>query len=163
MYRAKELGKARCEIFDDSMRATRVERLELESGLRRALDLGELHLVYQPHVTLATGEVTGVEALLRWDHPLHGTVGPLQFIPLAERNGLIIPIGAWVLHEACRQLAAWGDDALERRGQRVRAPARRTDLRRHRARGAASRRHRPAAPVPGDHRDGDDGRPRDDE
>jgi diguanylate cyclase (GGDEF)-like protein/PAS domain S-box-containing protein len=112
MYRAKELGKGRCEIFDESMRRRALERLELESGLRQALDLGELHLVYQPLVTLATGEVTGVEALLRWDHPVHGTVGPLRFIPLAERNGLIIPIGARVLHEACRQLAEWGDESL---------------------------------------------------
>jgi diguanylate cyclase (GGDEF)-like protein/PAS domain S-box-containing protein len=112
MYRAKELGKGRCEIFDESMRRHALERLELESGLRQALDLGELHLVYQPLVALATGEVTGVEALLRWDHPIHGTVGPLRFIPLAERNGLIIPIGAWVLHEACRQLAEWDDKTL---------------------------------------------------
>jgi diguanylate cyclase (GGDEF)-like protein/PAS domain S-box-containing protein len=112
MYRAKELGKGRCEIFDESMRRRALERLELESGLRQALDNGELHLVYQPLVRLGTGEITGVEALLRWSHPVHGTVGPLRFIPLAERNGLIIPIGAWVLHEACRQLAEWGDDTL---------------------------------------------------
>ena len=89
-----------------------MERLELESGLRHALDDGELRLVYQPLVTLDDGRVSGVEALLRWDHPIFGMVAPLRFIPLAERNGLIIPIGAWVLREACRQLAAWGDDAL---------------------------------------------------
>jgi diguanylate cyclase (GGDEF)-like protein/PAS domain S-box-containing protein len=112
MYRAKELGKGRCEVFDESMRRDALERLELESGLREALDLGELHLVYQPLVSLDTGALSGVEALLRWNHPVHGTVGPLRFVPLAERNGLIIPIGAWVLHEACRQLAEWGDDAL---------------------------------------------------
>ena len=63
-------------------------------------------------MTLADGRVTGFEALLRWEHPVFGIVGPLRFIPLAERNGLIIPIGAWVLQEACHQLAAWGDDAL---------------------------------------------------
>jgi EAL domain-containing protein (putative c-di-GMP-specific phosphodiesterase class I) len=112
MYRAKEMGKGRCEIFDESMRRDALERLELESGLREALELGELRLVYQPLVELADGRVTGVEALLRWDHPVHGVVGPLRFIPIAERTGLIIPIGAWVLHEACRQLAEWGDEAL---------------------------------------------------
>jgi diguanylate cyclase (GGDEF)-like protein len=112
MYRAKEMGKSRCEVFDDSMRERAMERLELESGLRHALDDGELHLVYQPLVTIDDGRISGVEALLRWDHPIFGVVAPLRFISLAERNGLIIPIGAWVLREACRQLAAWGDDAL---------------------------------------------------
>ena len=112
MYRAKELGKSRCEVFDDSMRERAMERLELESGLRHALADGELRLVYQPLVTLDDGRVTGVEALLRWDHPIFGVVAPLRFVSLAERNGLIIPIGAWVLHEACRQLAAWGDKAI---------------------------------------------------
>jgi predicted signal transduction protein with EAL and GGDEF domain len=112
MYRAKEMGKSRCEVFDDSMRDRAMERLELESGLRHALDEGELRLVYQPLVTLADGRVTGVEALVRWEHPVFGTVAPLRFVGLAERNGFIIPIGAWVLQEACRQLAAWGDDAL---------------------------------------------------
>jgi diguanylate cyclase (GGDEF)-like protein len=112
MYRAKEMGKSRCEVFDDSMRESAMERLELESGLRHALQDGELRLVYQPLVTLDDGRVSGVEALLRWDHPIFGVVAPLRFVSLAERNGLIIPIGAWVLREACRQLAAWGDDAL---------------------------------------------------
>jgi diguanylate cyclase (GGDEF)-like protein len=112
MYRAKEMGKSRCEVFDDSMRESAMERLELESGLRHALADGELRLVYQPLVTLDDGRVSGVEALLRWDHPIFGIVAPLRFVSLAERNGLIIPIGAWVLREACRQLAAWGDDAL---------------------------------------------------
>lgn len=112
MYRAKEMGKSRCEVFDDSMRERAMERLELESGLRHALDDGELRLVYQPLVTLDDGRLTGVEALLRWDHPIFGIVAPLRFVSLAERNGLIIPIGGWVLREACRQLAAWGDEAL---------------------------------------------------
>jgi diguanylate cyclase (GGDEF)-like protein len=112
MYRAKQLGKGRCEIFDSSMRLEAVERLELESALRHALDEGELRLVYQPVVTLDDGRITGVEALLRWHHPVNGVIAPLRFIPIAERNGMIIPIGAWVLHEACMQLATWGDDAL---------------------------------------------------
>jgi diguanylate cyclase (GGDEF)-like protein/PAS domain S-box-containing protein len=112
MYRAKELGKARCEVFDESMRRHALERLDLESGLRQALHFGELRLVYQPLVALEDERVAGVEALLRWDHPIHGAIPPLRFVPLAERNGLIIPIGAWVLREACRQLAAWGDETL---------------------------------------------------
>ncbi|HEX6696727.1 MAG TPA: EAL domain-containing protein [Solirubrobacteraceae bacterium] len=112
MYRAKETGKSRCEVFDDSMRESAMERLELESGLRHALEDGELRLVYQPLVTLDDGRLNGVEALLRWDHPIFGVIAPLRFISLAERNGLIIPIGAWVLREACGQLAEWGDDAL---------------------------------------------------
>jgi diguanylate cyclase (GGDEF)-like protein len=112
MYRAKELGKARCEVFDASMRQDAVERLELEGALRHALDEGELRLVYQPVVTLASGRIIGVEALLRWHHPVLGVIPPLRFIPAAERNGLIIPIGAWVVHEACLQLAAWGNERL---------------------------------------------------
>ena len=112
MYRAKQLGKGRCEIFDSSMRREAVERLELEGALRHALDEGELRLVYQPVVMLAEGRITGVEALLRWHHPVNGVIAPMRFIPIAERNGLIIPIGAWVLHEACLQLAAWDDESL---------------------------------------------------
>jgi diguanylate cyclase (GGDEF)-like protein len=112
MYRAKELGKARCAVFDTSLRREAVERLELEGGLRHALDAGELRLVYQPVVALADARIAGVEALLRWHHPVHGVIAPMRFVGIAERNGLIVPIGAWVLNEACRQLAAWGDPAL---------------------------------------------------
>ncbi|HEY3021441.1 MAG TPA: EAL domain-containing protein [Solirubrobacteraceae bacterium] len=112
MYRAKELGKARCEVFDDSMRKRAVERLELESALRGAEERGELRLLYQPQVTLPDGRITGVEALLRWEHPKHGLIPPLRFIPIAEQTGVILPMGAWVLREACRQAAAWGDPDL---------------------------------------------------
>src|SRR6185503_10235336 len=112
MYRAKELGKARTEVFDASMRQRAVERLQLESGLRNALDRDELILHYQPQVSLPAGEMTGVEALLRWQHPEHGLIPPIAFIPIAEQTGMIIPIGAWVVGEACRQAAAWGDPDL---------------------------------------------------
>jgi diguanylate cyclase (GGDEF)-like protein/PAS domain S-box-containing protein len=107
MYRAKELGKARCEVFDESMRRRAVERLELETSLRGALERNELRLVYQPKVQLTGERIVGVEALLRWDHPKHGTIPPLKFIPLAEASGLIVPIGAWVVEEACRAAARW--------------------------------------------------------
>jgi len=107
MYRAKELGKARAELFDESMRRRAVERLELESGLRHAIENEQLQLVYQPVVDLEGGRIVGLEALLRWEHPVHGTIAPLRFIPIAEQSGLIIPIGEWVLEEACRRAAAW--------------------------------------------------------
>jgi diguanylate cyclase (GGDEF)-like protein/PAS domain S-box-containing protein len=107
MYRAKELGKARCELFDESLRRRVVERLELETSLRGALDRGELRLVYQPKVDLASERIVAVEALLRWDHPAHGTIAPAKFIPLAEQSGLIVAIGAWVVREACRTAAHW--------------------------------------------------------
>src|SRR5215213_5012420 len=107
MYRAKELGKARCEVFDESMRQRAVERLELETSLRGALEREELRLVYQPKVQLSGERIVGVEALLRWDHPVHGTIPPMKFIPLAEQSGLIVPIGAWVVEEACRTAARW--------------------------------------------------------
>jgi diguanylate cyclase (GGDEF)-like protein/PAS domain S-box-containing protein len=110
MYRAKELGKARCEVFDTSMRERAVERLDLEGGLRHALERGELRVLYQPQVELATGRIVGAEALLRWHHPERGVVVPPLFIPIAEQTGLIVPIGAWVLEEACRQAAIWAQE-----------------------------------------------------
>ncbi|HET6547293.1 MAG TPA: EAL domain-containing protein, partial [Solirubrobacter sp.] len=107
MYRAKELGKARCEVFDDSMREKATERLDLEGGLRHALDRGELKLLYQPQVDMESGRIVGAEALIRWYHPERGMVVPSVFIPIAEQTGLIVPIGAWVVEEACRQAAEW--------------------------------------------------------
>jgi diguanylate cyclase (GGDEF)-like protein/PAS domain S-box-containing protein len=112
MYRAKELGKARCELFDQSMRKRAVERLELEAGLRSALANEELRLHYQPAIELGSGRVVGVEALLRWEHPELGLLVPDRFIPLAEQTGLIVPIGEWVIAEACRQLKEWGLEHL---------------------------------------------------
>jgi diguanylate cyclase (GGDEF)-like protein/PAS domain S-box-containing protein len=107
MYRAKEHGKSQCAVFDDSLRERAIERLDLESGLRHALDRDQLRLLYQPEVSLVSGRIVAVEALLRWDHPKHGLISPAKFIPIAEQSGLIVPIGAWVLREACRTAAAW--------------------------------------------------------
>ncbi len=107
MYRAKALGKDRAERFDTALRTEVQQRMELEGDLRRAVARDQLRLVYQPQFDLRTGEIIGTEALLRWDHPRLGVVPPLAFVPIAERNGLIGPIGAWALHEACVQACAW--------------------------------------------------------
>ncbi len=107
MYRAKSSGLSTYEVFDQAMHAEAVERLRLENDLQRAADRDEFHLQYQPIVCLKTGELHGVEALVRWSHPERGQVGPSVFIPLAEEVGAIIPIGRHVLRLACRQAAEW--------------------------------------------------------
>jgi EAL domain-containing protein (putative c-di-GMP-specific phosphodiesterase class I) len=110
MYYAKTRGKARYQIFDEGMRGRAVARMELESDLRKAIDEGDFLLYYQPEVSLKTGRVVGYEALVRWNHPQRGMVLPGEFLPLAEETGLIVPLGRWVMREACRQMAEWHRD-----------------------------------------------------
>ncbi|MGC1688256.1 MAG: EAL domain-containing protein [Candidatus Acidiferrales bacterium] len=112
MYQAKENGRQSYQFFKPSMNVRAVERQSIEENLRRALERQEFTLHYQPKINLVRGEITGAEALLRWTHPVRGPVSPAQFIPVAEDCGLILPIGKWVLREACRQVRAWQDAGL---------------------------------------------------
>ena len=107
LHRAKALGKARCEVFDTALLDSTRSELEMEADLEKALERHEFVLFYQPIMSLATNRIAGLEALVRWQHPSRGLVAPLEFIPLAEKTGLIVGLGAWTVREACRQLAAW--------------------------------------------------------
>ena len=107
MYRAKEAGKARFEIFDREMHVRNMNLLQIETDLRHAVERNEFEVLYQPIVELTTGHVNEFEALIRWRHPVHGLVGPDEFVHVAEETGLIIPIGKWILEESCRQIAEW--------------------------------------------------------
>ena len=109
MYQAKESGRHSYRFFEPEMNVRAVDRQSIEEDLRCALRRHELTLHYQPKIDLKTGAITGAEALLRWTHPTRGSIPPLQFIPIAEDSGMILPIGAWVLREACKQARAWTD------------------------------------------------------
>ncbi|HEV7896268.1 MAG TPA: EAL domain-containing protein [Planosporangium sp.] len=125
MYAAKELGKNRYVNYDSDLDARAVEHAQLAAELSHALERDELYLLYQPVVDLPTGRVVGVEALVRWQHPRDGVVSPVRFIPVAERTGLIVPLGAWILRTACQQAADWhrrhGDEAPARMSVNVSA------------------------------------------
>ena len=107
MYRAKETGRGRVEMFDQALRDRANRRLEVANALRHAVERGELHVAYQPVVSLHDGSMVGAEALVRWKHPEWGEMVPADFIPTAEETGLVVPVGSWVLEQACAQAARW--------------------------------------------------------
>ena len=113
MYQAKEQGRQSYRFFKPAMNVRAVERQSIEESLRRALDRHEFTLHYQPKINLRAGEISGAEALIRWTHPVRGPISPAEFIPVAEDSGLILPIGNWVLREACKQARAWLDAGLQ--------------------------------------------------
>jgi EAL domain-containing protein (putative c-di-GMP-specific phosphodiesterase class I) len=107
MYYAKSTGHNNFKFFSPDMNQSSVERLQLEGSLHRALECAEFAVHYQPQVDMRSGRLVGAEALIRWHHPERGMVPPIEFIPLAEENGMILPIGTWVLREVCRQIKVW--------------------------------------------------------
>ncbi|HXP98225.1 MAG TPA: EAL domain-containing protein [Telmatospirillum sp.] len=119
MYRAKEVGRNTFRFFDLGMHSGTADQLLLRQGLRRALDQEEFVLHYQPQIDLRSGRVIGAEALVRWNHPEHGLIPPGRFISIAEDSGLIVPLGEWVLREACRQMAVWRCGGLSAMGVAV--------------------------------------------
>ena len=116
MYQAKRRGRSRCELYTEVMRAESRQHKVLSNELERALAGGQLRLAYQPIISTHSGRVAGAEALLRWDHPEHGTLLPAQFLHLAEESGVIVPIGEWVIRQACLDARAWLDAGLVDRG-----------------------------------------------
>jgi EAL domain-containing protein (putative c-di-GMP-specific phosphodiesterase class I) len=112
MYHAKSMGRNNFQFFSPEMNWFNNERLLLENSLHRALECGEFTVHYQPQADIASGRLVGAEALIRWHHPERGMVSPLEFIPLAEENGMILPIGTWVLREVCRQIKVWRERGL---------------------------------------------------
>jgi diguanylate cyclase (GGDEF)-like protein/PAS domain S-box-containing protein len=119
MYQAKAISAGRYQVFDSEMRQRAVEQLSLETDLRRALERKEFELFYQPIIDLKSAEISGFEALLRWQHPSRGLLPPFDFIPTAEETGFILPIGRWVLHEACKQLRTWHQEFVNTRGLKM--------------------------------------------
>lgn len=114
MYCAKQMGKARYAIYDAQMSTRTKSELRLEGELHKAIVNDELFLLYQPQISIRNGKIVGVEALLRWNNKKSGLISPLEFIPIAENNGLIIPIGEWVIDQACEQLALWKDTPMQK-------------------------------------------------
>ncbi len=113
MYRAKEQGRNRCQFYAPRMNQRVLERMQLQSSLRRAIERDEFHLEYQPKVSREQGRICGAEALLRWNHPERGAVSPAEFIPVLEETGLILTVGLWVLESACAQLRQWREAGIE--------------------------------------------------
>jgi len=124
MYRAKEEGRNKYHLFTADLNTRALDRMAIETALRHAIDRDELHLCYQPKICVRTGAVLGAEALLRWNHPQRGAVSPVDFIPIAEESGLIVPIGEWVLRRACADLRKWQAAGFEQINVAVNIPAR---------------------------------------